>query len=98
MHSSMALTFDEAGIFKDAQVFRDGRNRSVTQYSVRARRSRIRRRVGSDNAPKTASRDGPSKCLTIWLNILPLFIPVQAESDDMDVRARIARERVPTTH
>src|SRR5271166_4980244 len=112
----------------------NGLARSVTQHSVRARRSRIRRRVGSDKAPKTASRDGPSECLTIWLNILRLFIPVQPESDGRDailrdsalnvstpfsfllcesahgpgevrpflsslnVRRRIARERVPTTH
>src|ERR1700687_1744062 len=28
MDSSIALTFDETGIFKDAQVFRDGRKRN----------------------------------------------------------------------
>jgi hypothetical protein len=33
MHSSVALTFDEAGIFKDAQVFRDGRKRNGERFS-----------------------------------------------------------------
>jgi len=33
MHSSIALTFDEAGIFKDAQVFRDGRKRNGERFS-----------------------------------------------------------------
>ena len=74
----------------------NGLARSVTQHSVRARSSRIRRRVGSDNAPKTASSEGSLKCLTIWLSIAPLY--TSASRIYVHGRAEPGVSTRPTTH
>src|SRR5271165_4768833 len=138
MHSSIALTFDEAGIFKDAQVFRDGRKRNGERFSQIGDATFGPSQKIEDPASGRigqGSEDGIERRAVRMLNHMVKYATPCASAtriswyalrdsalyvstplsfllcesahgpgqvrpflSSSNVRARIARERVPTTH